>query len=377
MARTVFGQDKEAKITFSFHLSDYLVFNKAVENRSLKTPNVDIKVEEKYEHTESTIIGASSLEKKSIVHISMQRSLDSVMNTPVEISAEAFHILISFLQVFRMRTRNFRVNPSRMYASRSQHEGIGVIYNPREIEGIKVICETDDGIKYPLQEIYGNPIIVASRTISGMGMRPCSKAQWQEICQEFEAISLNGPSFSEYELLANELLAEAYGFIATEFPTPLTADPLHKFEFPNPRVCAAVVSIAMACEIYIKGYIRENDKRGIYQKIFERHRDFTMPVWDYLDFVVEDIDGISLKTACLYLWQNIKLLFQLRNRIVHSGEVVYRPNKRKYRIDQHDIKMLGICVEDLIDWLRSTDKRNFSFREDPKLKEKITSRGPV
>jgi len=370
---------KVVQVTFSFHLSYDLLFHKTVSTPSLKTQDVDIRIEEKYHNipSESGIIGTYRTERKSIVHVSIERSLDSIKTAPVDIFEEAFNALISFLQLFRMRTRNFRVNPSKMRTSLAAKHGdlYSATYNPREIEDIKVSYEADDGIEYPLQDIFSNPIIVAAPVISGTGTRVCDESKWQDICQEFETTSPDGLSYSEYELLANELLTEAYGLIASEFPIYFVADPFDKSESPGPRMCAAIISIAVACEVYVKGYILKHGQ-SIYRNFLDNHREFTMPVKDYLDFAIKDIDGVSLKDVCSNLWSNIALLFEIRNKIVHLGKAVVksRSGKTEYLMIHRYVDKLGRCVEELIDWLESPDKCTFPFKNDSDLREEIRLR---
>ena len=187
----------------------------------------------------------------------------------------------------------------------------------------------------------------------------------------------NSSSYSipDEKLLADELLTKANEFMSDfSYAIPLPNDPLYQFQYPGPGICAAIINIAVACEIYVKGYVRRKGN-PIYEKILENHRDFTVPVKDYLDYIIKDITGFSLKEQCNDLWKNIELLFELRNKIVHSGKLIYKPNNKEYTIQPGIVYKLGICVEKVIKWLESSDKYNFDFNDIPKLREEITSKG--
>lgn len=180
--------------------------------------------------------------------------------------------------------------------------------------------------------------------------------------------------FDPDELLANELLTEAYRLIGSGYP-PFPENPFQKFQYPSPGICAAILNIAVACEIYVKGYVRKNG-RSVYESILEHHRDFTMPVTDYLDYVVKDIDGLSLKDKRRELWDNIELLFELRNRIVHSGEATIsaRKSRKKHQVKPYYVFALGRSVEKTIEWLKSPNKCSFTFDDVSKLRTQITSK---
>jgi len=108
----------------------------------------------------------------------------------------------------------------------------------------------------------------------------------------------NSSSYSipDEKLLADELLTKANEFMSVFYDSiPLPNDPLYQFRYPGPGICAAIINIAVACEIYVKGYVRRKGN-PIYEKILENHRDFTVPVKDYLDYIIKDITGFSVVT---------------------------------------------------------------------------------
>jgi hypothetical protein len=346
-------------------------------------PDGSIRIEQREEHVPFRSSSGFLNIDKSIIHITVLRYLSDDPNSDDirKIYLEVFKILISFLQLYRMKTKNFIVKPAEICGpwtediNESKASGFPLItYNPHELEKIEISYE-------PKHE--GASIALLNRNFFAEEViyhpshgRPCKEFEWQEICQELNILLQNSSSYSipDEKLLADELLTKANEFMSVFYDSiPLPNDPLYQFRYPGPGICAAIINIAVACEIYVKGYVRRKGN-PIYEKILENHRDFTVPVKDYLDYIIKDITGFSLKEQCNDLWKNIELLFELRNKIVHSGKLIYKPNNKEYTIYPIVVHQLGICVEKVIKWLESLDKDNFDFNDIPKLREEITSR---
>lgn len=375
----------QVKITFSFQLPYHIRLFQAADGSDrdcpiIEIPNVNIRIEHIKENKPFSNSNCYEIITKSIIHIELLRYIsDTPDRYYIEnIYVEAFKILISFLQLFRLRTREFIVNPTEICGPLSLNEyprtdGRKLFYYYAQgIEKLTVNCE-------PECSVGGNAIRIALRFLVEKAIRGghpgacCNELKWQEIGQELSELLQNDSyEFDSDELLANELLTEAYRLIGGGYP-PVPEDPLRKFKYPSPGMCAGIINIAVACEIYVKGYVRKKG-RPVYGSILMNHRDFTMPVTDYLDYVVNDIDEISLKDKCRDLWDNIKLLFELRNRIVHSGEATITSNSgKRYQVAPSYVFALGKSVEKTIDWLKSPDKRGFTFGDVPKLRTQITS----
>ncbi len=378
---------KQVKITFSFQLPYYIGLFSANDGSDKDCPIITIsdvniiRIEHIKEEKPFSDSSGILFIPKSIIHISMLRNVGDKpdLNDIKKIYVEAFKILISFLQLFRLRTREFTVNPAEIIGPLSLDEDPKfcrrklIYYNPQWIEKIAVNCEPEcslggNAIRKLLHALVGGYITPGHRSAC------CNEPKWREIGQELsELLKNNSYKFDSDELLANELLTEAYRFIGGGYP-PFPEDPLRNFQYPSPGLCAGILNIAVACEIYVKGYVRK-EGRPVYKSILENHRDFTMPVTNYLDYVIKDIVGISLKDKCRDLWDNIQLLFQLRNRIVHSGKATIPSNsKNKHQVNPHDVFALGKSVETTIEWLKSPDKYSFSFGDVSKLRTQITSR---
>ncbi|MFC1717784.1 hypothetical protein ACFL6S_29260 [Candidatus Poribacteria bacterium] len=393
---------KPVKITFSFYLSYDLQSSEAISSETMHLPNphIDLPGIEipdgsiRFQRIEEYIsypdMDGRLVVGKTVIHIMLRRSLNDTIESRdfkqiASIYMEAVNMLLSFLLLFRSKTRDFGVKPSEMFSfwgdinTWSDNPNFlrfpPIMYDPRFIEKIDLECEPE--------RLYGANAIrlsAAFRCIakpmirSSQSMRVWNKSKWLEVCQEFDALMKDASSYSvsEEQLLVDELLIHAYELAGSTTRPRILTEPTRK-AISGPEMRAAIVNIAVACEIYVKGYIRKHGK-PVYGKIFESHMDFTMPVKEYLDFVIEDIDGVSLKTACKNLWKNIDLLFYLRNKVVHLGELGIKFGGEKHPPTSYDVTRLGGCVEEVISWLESSDKCNFTFRDNPDLRKEIISR---
>jgi hypothetical protein len=301
-------------------------------------------------------------------------------NCIAKIYVDAFKILISFLQLFRLRTREFVVKPTEICGPLSLYEeykgsgrGCQIIYNPQGIEKIDVNCEPECHVGANLIKNTLRHFVIPETHFGDIVQ--CNELQLHEIGQELRTLRQDASyRFDPTEMLVNELLTEANRLLGSGRFPPYPEDPFNKFQYPSPGLCAAILNIAIACEIYVKEYVRKNG-RTVYKNILEHHRDFTVPVLGYLDYVIKDIDGISLKEKCRELWSNIELLFELRNRIVHSGKATIAANSGiRHEVSPRDVSALGRSVSKMIEWLKSQNKCSFTFDDVPKLRTQITSK---
>ncbi len=394
---------KPVKITFSFYLSYDIQSSEAISSEaidlpnphtalpSLEVPDGTIRIQRIEECIPIPDGGGRQIVGKTVIHIMLRRSLYDTLDSRdsrqiAGIYIEAINMLLSFLLIFRSKTKDFGVKPSEMFGfagdintwfdnPKFQHIPL-ITYNPRFIEKIDLKCEPEQlyGVNAVKLSAVFRPLVKPAIHGSHSG-RTWNKSKWLKVCQEFDALMKDASSYSvsDEQLLVDELLIHAYELVHSTTLPRIPTEPTRKALYPGPEMRAAIVNIAVACEIYVKGYIRKHG-RPVYGKILENHRDFTMPVKDYLDFAIEDIDGVSLKTACQSLWKNIDLLFELRNKIVHSGELAIKSKGRKCRPMPNDVIQLGVCVEEVINWLESSDKCNFTFGDNPDLRKEIISR---
>jgi hypothetical protein len=123
-------------------------------------------------------------------------------------------------------------------------------------------------------------------------------------------------SSSDAEFLVR-MLAESI-----EAPTPemLLADALHHASVVDPQPQRAVLLAAIACETKIKSVLQNRvspEKAGLAELLVARPRSAAALFSEILKAAV----GPSLKASRPDLARRIECLFQVRNRVAHSGEV--------------------------------------------------------
>lgn len=163
---------KQVKITFSFQLPYYIGLFLASDHSHrdcpiIEIPDGNIRIERIEEKTPFSRSSGYEIISKSIIHIEMLRSVGDTpdLNCIEKIYIEAFKILISFLQLFRLRTREFAVKPTEICGPLSLHEDIRfsghlITYNPQGIKKIDVNCEPEcdvgaDAIRNALRYLVG------------------------------------------------------------------------------------------------------------------------------------------------------------------------------------------------------------------------------
>lgn len=99
---------------------------------------------------------------------------------------------------------------------------------------------------------------------------------------------------------------------------------------------SAIISTAVACEVLTKRYISEESKRvgnEFYDFVIDKAREVS--VVELLDIALKSLVGHSIRQENSSLWNDLRKLFQVRNKIVHEGKRYYmsRTGKRKYSVD--------------------------------------------
>lgn len=124
-------------------------------------------------------------------------------------------------------------------------------------------------------------------------------------------------------------------------------------------VNVALINIAIACETYIKYFVAKRG-RALHKLMLEKYREFQIPVVEYLDVILKDIQNSSLREENRILFENIKLLFEVRNKIAHQGWAFIVDRGKQYPINNlGDIIGFASDVYALLDWLDKVESRAF------------------
>jgi len=102
----------------------------------------------------------------------------------------------------------------------------------------------------------------------------------------------------------------------------MLADAVHLAGNHPPDLQRAILLAAIACEVKVKEALRTKAAMGIrpaIELLIQNPRDFSMPVAGFFDKAMAAATGRSLRTDNQALYKRVDRLFQIRNRIAHSG----------------------------------------------------------
>jgi hypothetical protein len=85
----------------------------------------------------------------------------------------------------------------------------------------------------------------------------------------------------------------------------------------------AIIMAAMACETKVQQVLREktpDDLKGLILIILKNHREIEVAKIMHFHTVMQEALGCSLLQSDRELYERVKKLFELRNKIVHEGK---------------------------------------------------------
>ncbi len=113
------------------------------------------------------------------------------------------------------------------------------------------------------------------------------------------------------------------GKIALPIAETLLADALYLIGLRPPDCQRAVLSAAIACEVKVKDILRQKvptDRQSLVDLLLENPRDWSVAAPALFDKATDAALGRSLRTDHRETYENVRKLFELRNRIAHRGE---------------------------------------------------------
>ena len=118
----------------------------------------------------------------------------------------------------------------------------------------------------------------------------------------------------------------------------------------------AIVGAAVACEVFTKRFISNQAKKignEFYDYVIEEVREISIP--ELLDNALKSLTGHSMKEDNRPLWNDLDRLFQVRNKVAHTGECYYmsRSGKTKHAVDSVKVMDFIERVYELFEILES------------------------
>jgi hypothetical protein len=113
------------------------------------------------------------------------------------------------------------------------------------------------------------------------------------------------------------------------------------------------LEMAIACEVAVKqAFFAKSTIAGEAYEYLERKRMVTVSVPELISGAAKQAFGESLKDSYPADYDNIRFLFQCRNKIAHRGEPLYRDNQGEpHEVDVDTLKQWWASVEVLLSWL--------------------------
>jgi hypothetical protein len=118
----------------------------------------------------------------------------------------------------------------------------------------------------------------------------------------------------------------------------------------------AIIGAAVACEVFTKRFISNQAKKignEFYDYVIEEVREISIP--KLLDNALKSLAGHSIKEDNKPLWNDLDRLFQVRNKVAHTGECYYmsRNGKMKHAVDSVKVMDFIERVYELFEILES------------------------
>lgn len=286
-----------------------------------------------------------------------------------EFYGTALAYLKLFLESFRYRTRNYYSEPFHYRLVTAETE-VGSQHGWSHKDAFEVWVELEHRVNFSGSTWFDNKGN-AIETLAKLPMlRPLLRhdINWHRnyteedlflIERDLQASACQEPEEDSVRTLCEEMILYAMNSCHKRWSFFKGMDEDSQILLQGTVVNVALMNIAIACEVYVKHFV---EKRGrvLHKLILEKYREFQIPVIEYLDVILKDIQGSSLKAENRILFGNIKLLFEVRNKIAHQGRAFIVDRGKQYAINElADIIGFASDAYALLDWLDKVEAGAF------------------
>lgn len=123
----------------------------------------------------------------------------------------------------------------------------------------------------------------------------------------------------------------------------------------NGKLRRAVLEMAIACEVAVKGAIFANSTTAAAYEYLEDKGRVHTKVIELIDGVAKAAFGQSFKDVDPIAYKDIDHLFRARNKVAHRGELIYRDDcGAQHNVDRPTLAAWWVSIETLVSWIDKT-----------------------
>jgi hypothetical protein len=125
------------------------------------------------------------------------------------------------------------------------------------------------------------------------------------------------------------------------------------------NVRRAVIELAIACEVAVKGKFYGRSVGGRTLEYLEDHRHLTnIRIIDYIAKPAQHVFGENFKTTCEAAYTDLERLFQCRNKVAHRGRPSFRDSAGVVQTaNEAVLEQWFVSVRQLFAWLKKLRHR--------------------